>query len=106
MESVAPVQYAIRLLVPAGSRLLELSEMTELLDRFDPEALVYPWRHPDRRVDELFERVHGVVATERPRGEVFEAVRAIAAEACGRELALAGAPQRATIPHLNEPWYC
>jgi radical SAM superfamily enzyme YgiQ (UPF0313 family) len=111
VESVAPVQYAIRLLVPAGSRLLELSEMGELVHDFDHEALVYPWRHPDPRVDELFERVLAVVSgAEGSRRETFNRVRRIAAETCGRvgvrALALAGARQRATVPHLNEPWYC
>ena len=111
VESVAPVQYAIRLLVPAGSRLLELPEARALVDDFDHEALVHPWRHPDPRVDALFERVHAAVSGDAgSRRESFDHVRAIAAEACGRagerELALAGAPQRATVPHLNEPWYC
>ncbi len=31
IENVAPIQYAIRLLIPAGSRLLELSDVRELV---------------------------------------------------------------------------
>ncbi|MGA2015304.1 MAG: CUAEP/CCAEP-tail radical SAM protein, partial [Solirubrobacteraceae bacterium] len=56
VNHVSPVQLAIRLLIPAGSRLLELPEITTVTGPFDEAALVYPWRHPDRRVDELAAR--------------------------------------------------
>ena len=45
VEQVAPIQLAIRLLIPAGSRLLELAEVREMVGPFDPTALVYPWQH-------------------------------------------------------------
>ncbi|HEY4330854.1 MAG TPA: CUAEP/CCAEP-tail radical SAM protein, partial [Phycisphaerae bacterium] len=44
VENVAPVQLGIRLLIPEGSRLLELAETRELVGAFDAESLVYPWR--------------------------------------------------------------
>src|SRR5487761_280194 len=53
VENVAPIQLAIRLLIPAGSRLLELSEVRALATRFDESAMVYPWKHSDPRVDML-----------------------------------------------------
>src|SRR5262249_8905014 len=52
VEHVAPVQLTIRLLITAGSRLLELPEIRDLAGRFDARALVHPWRHPDPEVDE------------------------------------------------------
>ena len=55
VENVAPVQLGIRLLIPEGSRLLELSETRELVGAFDAESLVYPWRNADARVDRLSE---------------------------------------------------
>jgi radical SAM superfamily enzyme YgiQ (UPF0313 family) len=45
VENVAPIQLAIRLLIPAGSRLLELDEIRRGVGDFDEAALVYPWRH-------------------------------------------------------------
>ncbi|MGC1634012.1 MAG: CUAEP/CCAEP-tail radical SAM protein, partial [Candidatus Acidiferrales bacterium] len=42
VESVAPIQLAIRLLIPTGSRLLELPEVLEMIGPFDEEALLYP----------------------------------------------------------------
>ncbi|MGB2619609.1 MAG: CUAEP/CCAEP-tail radical SAM protein, partial [Candidatus Acidiferrales bacterium] len=41
VESVAPIQLAIRLLIPTGSRLLELPEVLEMIGPFDEEALLY-----------------------------------------------------------------
>ena len=47
-ENVAPIQLAIRLLIPAGSRLLELPEVSAMVGPFDSAALVFPWKHEDR----------------------------------------------------------
>src|SRR5262249_15637167 len=51
VEAVAPIQLAIRLLVPHGSRLLELDEVRSLVGPFDPATLTHHWLHPDPRVD-------------------------------------------------------
>ncbi len=61
VEHVAPIQLAIRLLIPGGSRLLELEDVREMAGAFDREALAYPWRHADARVDELQRRVQAAV---------------------------------------------
>ncbi|MET0143513.1 MAG: CUAEP/CCAEP-tail radical SAM protein [Ilumatobacteraceae bacterium] len=102
--NVAPVQYAIRLLVTASSRLLELPDVVELLQPFDEAALFYPWRHPDPAVDELYEEVMAVVAhaesTGLSRREIYRQVRSVAG---------AGAVDLSDdqeIPSLSEPWYC
>ena len=61
VEHVASIQYAIRLLIPSGSRLLELPVVRELVQPFDPSALCYPWSHPDPRVDRLYGDVLEIV---------------------------------------------
>src|SRR5262249_9121925 len=43
-DQVAPIQVAIRLLIPEGSRILELPEIRHAIGPFDAKALVYPWR--------------------------------------------------------------
>jgi radical SAM superfamily enzyme YgiQ (UPF0313 family) len=115
VENVAPIQLAIRLLIPAGSRLLELREIEDLAGPYDEEALVYPWRHRDARVDALCEQVQqGVHSGEKmglSRARIFARTEAAALRAMGQEpaAAAAGLPvlaSRATIPYLNEPWYC
>lgn len=115
--SVPPIQLAIRLLIPAGSRLLELAEVEALVAPFDASALSYPWRHPDPRVDALHAQVLALVkaASEQgqPRSTIFARVwelAALAAEAAGSartgprpgQQMLAARP----IPWLSEPWYC
>lgn len=113
IENVAPIQLAIRLLIPAGSRLLELEEVRRLVAPFDPAALVYPWRNSDPRVDALCERIQEMVIAgekrKRSREAIFENVWEAAHKAAGVEVALAAQPpplSRAAIPYLNEPWYC
>src|SRR5919198_1649386 len=53
IDHVAPIQLAIRLLLPEGSRLLTRPEMRPHLGAFDPKTLTYRWTHPDRAVDGL-----------------------------------------------------
>jgi hypothetical protein len=112
VEQVAPIQLALRLLITAESRLLELPEVREIVGSYDREALVFPWRHPDPEVDELQKRVQALVedATggNRPRAEIFTAVCDLVGEGAGAVLAVSGTGQdrRVTVPYLTEPWYC
>src|SRR5262249_36768103 len=53
VESVDPVYWSIRLLVPARSLLLDDPVLRSVLGPFDAEALGYRWTHPDPRVDAL-----------------------------------------------------
>jgi radical SAM superfamily enzyme YgiQ (UPF0313 family) len=113
VESVAPIQLGIRLLIPAGSRLLELAEVRAHVGAFDQAALVYPWRHPDARVDELCEEVQELARAgeklNRSRSRTFARIWEAAHRAAG--LSEPALPEqvllaRAAIPYLNEPWYC
>ena len=114
VDQVAPIQLAIRLLIPAGSRLLELAEVRQLVQPFDQAALSYPWAHPDPRVDALQQTILRLVTEGDTRGEtrraIFEHVREAAYAATGATIRqahttvfkLAATP----IPRLSEPWYC
>jgi radical SAM superfamily enzyme YgiQ (UPF0313 family) len=116
IENIAPIQYAIRLLIPTSSRLLELSEVRELVDVFDEKRLCYPWTHPDPRVDRLFEAVMAAVESGQrcsaSRQEIFDHIWQVACDA-GALVAqkqihtteFRGARHK-VIPHLSEPWYC
>src|SRR5260370_17312445 len=62
VENVATIQLGIRLLIPQGSRLLELKEVRRTVGAFDAESLVYPWANADARVDLLSETVQSIAA--------------------------------------------
>jgi radical SAM superfamily enzyme YgiQ (UPF0313 family) len=122
IENVAPIQLAIRMLIPAGSRLLELPEIREGVEPFDAAALVYPWKHTDPRVDALAAEVQQIVEREEKRradgsgqgsrrAEIFTLIWEAAALAAGESREMPGALReppgaRTAIPHMNEPWYC
>jgi radical SAM superfamily enzyme YgiQ (UPF0313 family) len=112
VQHVSPVQLAIRLLIPNGSRLLELEDIRSALRDFDRRLLAYPWTHPDPRIDALQHDVMTLIAG-RPtasRVDVFGAVQALARGRAGT----AATPipvhtpriARAAVPYLDEPWYC
>ncbi len=117
VENVPPIQYGIRLLIPTGSKLLELPETQEILGDFDEEALCHRWAHPDPAVDELCCTVLKAVKEGQSQGEsrreIFARVWELAHDAVARSVRkrlsvakLDQAPPRAAIPYLSEPWYC
>jgi radical SAM superfamily enzyme YgiQ (UPF0313 family) len=107
-SSVAPIQLALRLLIPAHSLILDLPEVRALVDGFDPAGLLHRWLHPDPAVDELARRVFDLVATRQKAGDPpYEIFRQI------WQLVHGTAPPenfdlipRAAVPYLDEPWYC
>lgn len=112
IENVAPVQFGIRLLIPEGSRLLELDEVRHNIGRFDPQSLFYPWKHADPRVDALSETVQAIAAEgdrrKESRSMVFERIWNAAHAAAGLDALIVRASQAsaAAVPFLSEPWYC
>jgi radical SAM superfamily enzyme YgiQ (UPF0313 family) len=108
VDHVAPIQLAIRLLIPNGSRLLELDEVRAMAGRFDDRTLTYLWSHADSRVDDLHQRVSALVGRRlvSDRRETFAALHAMAHEAAGIEAPAYELSERHVVPHLDEPWYC
>jgi radical SAM superfamily enzyme YgiQ (UPF0313 family) len=111
VDYVAPIQLAIRLLIPEGSRLLELEDIRALVGPFDPRSLTYPWVHRDPAVDALQVSIASLVGRRlnATRRELFDEVWDLAHTAAGLPGGLredAGLLPRAAVPYLNEPWYC
>lgn len=110
VEQVSPVQLAIRLLIPRGSKLLDLPETHQFIEQYDQDALSYRWRHPDPRVDELAGRLMQMISVANRRGlsrrEIFQNAWQAVNEMLGEFRDLPETTDRATIPYLNEPWYC
>ena len=112
-EAVAPIQLAIRLLITANSRLLELEEVRQVIGLFDAAALVYPWKNPDPGVDQLCEELQEIVAASdkagASRSATFEKMYRAVGRKTQRDLPLKTPPHLAppvTVPYLNEAWYC
>ncbi len=110
VEHVSPIQLAIRLLIPQGSRMLELDDVRRVTAAFDAHSLTYPWTHADGGVDTLQAEIAALVGVNlnAPRGEMFSRVWDLAHDRAGvtpigRDQVLVS---RAAIPYLNEPWYC
>ena len=109
VDHVPPIQFAIRLLVPQGSRMLDLPEMRDLVGPFDPSSLTYPWTHPDPAVDRLQHEVMQAVGVKiaASRRETFSRIWTLAHDGAQAPMPRdRGAMPRAAIPYLNEPWYC
>src|SRR5262249_34917280 len=113
VANVAPIQLAIRLLIPAGSRLLEVPEIHKYLGAFEEEALCYPWAHPDPRMDALQRELEEMVQKapiSSDRGAIFEEIWLRLERLRNRSRAPVPAlpllRDRAAIPYLTEPWSC
>jgi radical SAM superfamily enzyme YgiQ (UPF0313 family) len=112
IENVAPIQLGIRLLIPGGSRMLELEDVRRLVGPFDPQSLAYPWKNADPRLDVLSETVQNIAAAaerqKESRAATFERIWKAAHTAAGlpaSQINLSARPQTG-IPFLSEPWYC
>jgi hypothetical protein len=108
VEPVAPVQLAVRLLLPEGSLLLELDEIRARIEPFDARALCYRWHNADIRLDALCAAIQETIKRdERRRKGRWDIFRNIWDMAQAGEFPVdAPMVSRATIPYLTEPWYC
>jgi len=114
IENVAPVQLAIRLLIPPGSALLAIPEISACVEGFDEKELSYRWSHADPRVEELYREVRKVVTTGQAAGlprlqlfiRVWEATQQVAGDPPEAAFFAEALLSRAAIPYINEPWFC
>jgi radical SAM superfamily enzyme YgiQ (UPF0313 family) len=111
--AVAPIQLAIRLLVTAGSRLLDIEEVRTGIGPFDAKSLIYPWEHSVPGIDRLCEELQDLVAAadklKQGRAAIFEKICRAANRSADRYTDEKDLPVPAAetgVPYLNEPWYC
>jgi radical SAM superfamily enzyme YgiQ (UPF0313 family) len=106
VERIDPVQYPIRLLLPAGSLLLGDPDVLAMVGPMDPERFSHPWRHPDPGMDEIQEKLAAIsnaaAAGEAAPAETFLRMAALAAP--GRSLHIS--PRPGDSPRLTEDWFC
>jgi radical SAM superfamily enzyme YgiQ (UPF0313 family) len=114
IDHVDPVQYAIRLLIPPGSMLLERAAVRPFLGPLNQAAFSYQWTHPDPRMDELHRTVTQLVeeaakADEDPALTFYRAQALAYAIRAGQPPATVAchvSPRRSRPPRLTEPWFC
>jgi len=113
VENVAPIQLAIRLLLPNGSPLLQLPEMSDCLGSFDQEALSYVWQNPDPRVEELCRNVQQIVEDgsreEKLRPDIFSEIWQAAHDidqTAIDAISFVSGQSSASMPSMSEPWFC
>lgn len=106
IEHVDPVQLAVRLLIPPGSKLLALPETQAVLGPLEPEKLSYAWTHPDPRMDRLAHDVFAAVADGALFGDVRALARAAAALPQLPASAIIHKRVRGRPPRLSESWFC
>lgn len=112
IDNVPSIQLAIRLLIPAGSCLLEVPEANRFIGEFDPSSLGYLWRHSDSRVDKLQRDIQATIehaGDGADRREIFGWICELLDPRLDHRAALPPVNTvrpRAKIPYLSEPWYC
>jgi hypothetical protein len=109
VDHVAPIQLAIRLLIPEGSRLLQVDEVRTLAGSFDARTLTYRWVHADPHVDRLQSDIASMVGAQlvSDRRPLFAQISALAHDRTGLpRLVPRSSPTGRFVPYLDEPWYC
>ncbi|MEX2230127.1 MAG: CUAEP/CCAEP-tail radical SAM protein [Dehalococcoidia bacterium] len=113
---VQPVQYAIRLLLPPGSPLIDRLAREGRLGPFDDETLTYTWTASDPRLDALQRELATIVESAacgdcddaEPPLATFRRVKAAAYRHLlddERSVDVVLQP-RAEVPGLTEAWFC
>jgi hypothetical protein len=109
--SVNPVQLSLRLLIPSGSRILELPKQETCITDFNPASLGYTWVHRDAEVDVLQESIRNWTEQAESEGlsrlEIFNGIRRIALSAAGSDEKDVTEEQCGEpVPVHSESWYC
>lgn len=110
LNEVAPIQLAIRLLIPNGSYLLRLPDFENLIGEFDANTLGYQWAHADPKMDQLQQTVMAIVEQADKqalsRHQAFAQIWDAAHHALNITTPALPASQAKAVPHLSEAWYC
>ncbi|HIL94009.1 MAG TPA: radical SAM protein [Cycloclasticus sp.] len=110
INEVAPIQLAIRLLIPNGSYLLKLPDFDTLMGDFDAATLGYQWAHRDPNMDALQTKIMALVeqadVLEQPRHQTFTAIWQATHQALTLDAPTLASSQTKPVPHLSEAWYC
>ena len=121
LDSVDPIQYAVRLLIPPGSALLSppathAQPIGQFIHQLDQSKFQYLWSHPDPRMDILYQTVVHTIEHDT-KSEIdpfltFHRLKTIAYQAAGLSSPdVSGTftrrnPNHIKPPRMTEPWFC
>ncbi len=107
---VDPVQFAVRLLIPPGSYLLNRPEMKALSLTLDETAFSYIWIHPDVRMDELHKTINSLVEndvrTDVDSLDTFYHIWEVAMDLSGKSPLKINKNTHLPAPRITEAWFC
>ncbi|HEX3567576.1 MAG TPA: CUAEP/CCAEP-tail radical SAM protein [Acidimicrobiales bacterium] len=112
VDNVDPVQYAIRLLVPPGSLLLEDPDAQTIFGPYDAALLGHPWSSREPALDDLAAAVAAVAETSADSdpalgfAAVHEVIDDFARANRQRRPKSPPAPSGRVVPRLSESWFC
>jgi hypothetical protein len=114
VDHVPPIQYTIRLLIPPGSKLLDLAEMQDQILELEESKFSYKWVNPDPRVDQLQKDLEKIVMDFQKPSErknalfkaIYDRVHTVDPNRPYSGNLLRGLPKSQRGPYLTEPWYC
>lgn len=107
-----PVQMSIRLLIPDGSLMLDLDDLSPHLIGYDPHALGYSWRAADPAMDELAAQLQDLAERGAAMGtdpiETLAVMTELIARTANVDIPTRAIPAGATHgrPRMSEPWFC
>jgi hypothetical protein len=106
--SVDPIQLTIRLLIPDGSLMLGLPELTPHLRGYDSELLGFQWEPTDPRMDSLQQELAAIVEAGDTAGTSDLVTMRSLVEVIGRHtgIAMPVVPDTEVAPRLTESWFC
>jgi radical SAM superfamily enzyme YgiQ (UPF0313 family) len=117
VNAVQPVQYALRLLLPPGSPLIDIIGGDGRLRSLDEKGLTYRWTNVDPRLDKLQAEIAGIVEDAascadcdeaEPYETTFLRVKKATLRALGgyaADITLRPQPTK-PVPGLTEAWFC
>ena len=108
IPAVPPVQLGLRLLVPPASPLAAPIREQNLLEAFDEDGLIWQWRHPDPKMDQLQAEAATLIeaAEGAPPAQVFRAVKQLANKRLGATPWPDTEVPATHVPGLTEAWFC
>jgi radical SAM superfamily enzyme YgiQ (UPF0313 family) len=117
VNNVQPVQYALKLLLPPGSPLIDVIAGHGRLEPFDEARLTFNWTNPDPRLEALQRELARVVEADAAPGAdgtatLYEVTFAKVKRAALKALAGIDAPASVApqplkpVPGLTEAWFC
>ena len=117
VNNVQPVQYALKLLLPPGSPLIDVIAGHGRLEPFDEAGLTFNWTNPDPRLEALQRELARVVEADAAPGAdgkaiPYEVTFAKVKRAALKALAGIDGPARVApqplkqVPGLTEAWFC